>query len=185
MSTRVPLAIMAAFLLLAHSGCRRPADAHNLATVDSLLHVTDSLINAVKTLDIARIRRIDSLYALKAERVEQRMRDTLNKQEALALGNYHRTMSKDPGRTLKGQPSVLARLDVSLLQLKNLRNDVEKGLLEPAVESKYILDERAALARASADAETVFAGFATIVRDDGQYGAAVEALLAPDTIPTR
>lgn len=185
MITRVPLAIMAAFLLCAHSACRRPADAHNLAAVDSLLHVTDSLISAVKTLDIARVKRIDSLYALKAERVEHYMRDTLDKPEALAFGNYHRTMSKYPGRTLKGHPSVLARLDVSLVQLKNLRNDIEKGLLEPAVGSKYILDERAALARASADAENVSAGFATILRDDLQYGAVVDSLLTADTLHTR
>ncbi len=182
MRTRVPLIVSAAFLLCMHSACRRSADVRNLALVDSLNRVNDSLIAALNGLDLIAVDRIDSLYRLKAPRIDTRMRDTLKKDEALALGNYHRTMRKYAGYAKKGMPGILTRLEQGRQQLMDLRNDVDKGLLEPAQETRYISDERIALALVQNDAGKVAASVATVLRDEAAYGAIVDSLLAKDTL---
>jgi hypothetical protein len=185
MSTRVPLVALAAFLLCANSACRRPADAHNLATVDSLLLVTDSLIKGMNTLDMAAVTRIYSLYASKKDLVQARMHDTLTKEEALLFGNYHRTMTGSLGRAKKEHGTVLKELRTARTQLSDLRSDVEKSLLERDVEVKYISDERLALAKARHDADIVASSVASVIRDEARYGSKVDSLLVPDTIPAK
>jgi|GEM_PF-1824319 len=185
MRTRVPLLLLAAFLLCASSACRRSADTRNLATVDSLLLVTDSLIKGMNALDMARVARIDSSYASRKDMIQVRMRDTLRKEEALLLGNYHRTMTKSMGRAKREHGTVLAELATVREQLSDLRNDVDKGLLEPAVEVKYISDERLALAMARRNAEVVASSVGSVIRDDARYANAVDSVLVRDTIPAK
>lgn len=185
MSMRVPLVALATFLLCAHSACRRSADARNLATVDSLLLVTDSLINGMNALDMAAVTRIDSLYSSKKDLMQVRMGDTLTKDEALLLGNYHRTMTKSMGRAKKDHGPVLQELTVARTQLSDLRNDVEKAFLEREVEVKYISDERLALAKARHDADVVASSVGSVIRDEARWGHKVDSLLATDTIPAK
>lgn len=182
---RVPLIAMAAILLCAQSACRRAADTRDLATVDSLLLVTDTLIGKVNALDMEELARIDSVFLLRKVRVEMRMRDTLSKDAALVLGNYHRTMTKSLGRAKRDHGTVLKDLALARTQLTALRNDVEKGLLEPGTEVKYISDERLALARARRGSEVVSASVASVLRDHGRYGHLVDSLLGTDTITAR
>lgn len=177
MSARIPLLALAAFLLCAHSACRRSADARNLATVDSLLLVTDSLIRGMNALDMTSVARIDSLYASRKDMLLARMRDTLPKDEALLLGNYHRTMTKSMGRAKRDHTTVLEELMTARAQLVDLRSDVHKGLLEPEVEVKYISDERLALAKTRRNADVVAASVASVKRDDARYGSMVDSLL--------
>ena len=176
---------LAAFLLCAHSACRRSADAHNLATVDSLLLVTDSLITGMNALDMAAVARIDSLYASKKDLVEARMHDTLSKNVAILFGNYHRTMTKSMGRAKRDHGVVLQELIVARTQLADLRNDVDKSLLERELEMKYISDERLALAKARHDAGVVASSVGSVIRDQARFGSKVDSLLASDTIPAK
>lgn len=185
MSTRVPLIVLAAFLLCVNSACRRSADARNLSTVDSLMSVNDSLIKGLKALDLPRVARIDSVFATKADRIMMLMRDTLNKEAALVLGNYYRTMTKYPRFAQQGIGSVLERLERNRGQLADLRNDVDKGLLEPVEEARYIKEEKLALAEARHDAEKVAASVKTIIRDEASYVIAVDSLIAMDTLRVR
>lgn len=182
MRTRVQSGVLAALLLSAHSACRRPANVDNLATLDTLLRATDSVTTLIKAIDVAGIRRLDSLYHLKAERINARMRDTLRKEDALALGNYVRTMSRYPANVEQGSNSVLKRCELGHNQLISLRSDVEKSLLEPEAELKYIADERAALEQVMHDAGTVSASAAGILRDEARYGATVDSMLVRDTL---
>lgn len=185
MRTRVPLIALAAFLLCAHSACRRAADARNLATVDSLLLITDTLLTKVNALDMAGLARIDSLFLLRKDQVEARMRDTLSKEAALALGNYHRTMTKSLGRAQRDHGAVLKDLTLARTQLTALRNDVDKGLLEPGAEVKYISDERLALARARHGSDVVSASVASVLRAQDRYHHTVDSLLSTDTTASR
>lgn len=185
MRTRVPLVALAAFLLCAHSACRRSADAHNLATVDSLLIVTDSLITGMNALDMDAVAHIDSVFASKKDMVQARMRDTLTKDEALLLGNYHRTMTKSLGRAKRDHGTVLGELTTSRTQLSALRNDVDKGLLERDVEVKYLSDERLALAKVRRNADVVASSVASVIRDETRLGGKVDSLLAPHTTPAK
>ena len=176
---------LAAFLLCSHSACRRSADAHNLATVDSLLLVTDSLITGMNALDMAAVARIDSLYASKKDLVEARMHDTLSKNVAILFGNYHRTMTKSMGRAKRDHGVVLQELIVARTQLADLRNDVDKSLLERELEMKYISDERLALAKARQNAGVVASSVGSVIRDQARFGSKVDSLLASDTIPAK
>ena len=176
---------LAAFLLCAHSACRRSADAHNLAIVDSLLLVTDSLITGMNALDMAAVARIDSVYASKKDLVEARMHDTLSKNVAILFGNYHRTMTKSMGRAKRDHGVVLQELIVARTQLADLRNDVDKSLLERELEMKYISDERLALAKARHDAGVVASSVGSVIRDQARFGSKVDSLLASDTIPAK
>ena len=185
MKTRVPLIALATFLLCAHSACKRSADAHNLATVDSLLLVTDSLIKGMNALDMAAVAHIDSIYSSKKDQVQRRMRDTLTKDVALLLGNYHRTMTKSLGRAKRDHGTVLKELTIARTQLSDLRNDVDKSLLEREVEAKYINDERLALAKARRNADIVASSVGSVIRDQARFGSKVDSLLASDTIPTK
>ncbi len=185
MRTRVPLIVLAAFLLCAHSACRRSADARNLSAVDSLMSVNDSLIKGLNALDLPRVARIDSAFMMKADRIMVLLRDTLDKASALVLGNYYRTMTKYPRFAQQGVGSVLDRLERCKDQLADLRNDVDKGLLEPTEEARYIKEEKLALAEARQDAEKVAASVKTILRDEATYVAVVDSMLATDTIPAR
>lgn len=177
--------LLAAFLICANTACRRSADTRNLATVDSLLLVTDSLITGMNALDLAEVARIDSLYASRKDMLQARMRDTLTKEEALLLGSYHRTMTKSMGRAKRDHGTVLEELSTARAQLAHLRNDVGKSLLEPEVEIKYLSDERLALAQAHRKADVVAASVGSVIRDNARYGDAVDSLLAQDTFPKR
>lgn len=180
---RVPLIALAAFLFCASSACKRSADPQHIATVDSLIIATDSLIQALRAVDIDRVRSIDSSYGSRSVAVAQRMRDTLRKEDALALANYHRTMSKYAGRSLKWHTEALGKLDVNRTQLMNLHNDLDKGLLEPVVATKYVNDERMAFAQVRQEVEQALAGTSCVIRDDAAYRSTVDSLLATDTIP--
>ncbi len=174
---------LAALLLCTQSACRRTADTANLAIVDSLMLTTDSLITGMNALDLAAVDSIDSLFSLKKETLVARMRDTLKKDDALVLGNYHRTMTKAIARVKGKHAPTLNDLTISRRQLADLRNDVEKGLLEPAVEAKYISDEKMSLAKARQTAETVAASVQSVLRDQSRYGPAVDSLLANSGTP--
>jgi hypothetical protein len=143
------------------------------------------LITRVNALDMSELARIESEFMHRKDRVEARMRDTLSKDAALVLGNYHRTMTKSLGRAKRDHGAVLQDLMLARTQLTSLRNDVEKGLLEREVEAKYISDERLALARARRGSEVVSASVASVLRDQVRYGFRVDSLLGTDTITTR
>lgn len=177
--------LLAAFLLCANTACRRSADTRNLATVDSLLLVTDSLINFMNALDMAAVARIDSLYASRKDMLQARMRDTLTKEEALLLGSYHRTMNKSMGRAKRDHGTVLEELNTARAQLADLRNDVVKSLLEPEVEVKYVSDERLALTKARRNADVVAASVGSVIRDNARYGGTVDSVLVRETIPAK
>lgn len=171
MRTRVPLVALAAFLLCANSACRRLADAHNLATVDSLLVVTDSLINGMNALDMAAVSRINSILRVQKGHDADPHARHATKEEALLLGNYHRTMTKSMGRAKKDHGTVLQELTVARTQLSDLRNDMEKALLEREVEVKYISDERLELAKARHDADVVASMWASSISGMKRAGA--------------
>jgi hypothetical protein len=185
MRTRVPLFVLAAFLLCVHGACRRSADARTLATVDSLLSVNDSLIKGMRALDLERVAGIDERFASRAERITALLRDTLRKEDALVLGNYHRTMTRYPRFVQEGSGSVVPRLERCRGQLQDLRSDLAKGLLDADQGTRYIQDERLALAEVRRDAERVATSVKTIFRNEAAYGAAVDSLLAMDTTSAR
>jgi len=185
MSMRVPILAMAAFLLCTlPQACRRGHDAAHLAQVDSLLHRTDSLLQLMNTQDTADIAAWGTAYAQHSDRLVTRLRDTLDKPTALALGNYHRLMDKTLARARSEHGSVLIGLKRSREQLLDLRNDVDKGLLEPADEAAYIEQERLALRAVEHNATVVVNSYKNARSTLSTLAPVVDSLLRPASSAT-
>jgi hypothetical protein len=175
------LGVAALLLCLLPQACRRGHDAAHLAQVDSLLRTTDSLIALMNAQDTTDLVAWNAAYLLHRERLVDRLNDTLDKSTALTLGNYHRLMDKTLARSRKEHPSVLIGLGTARRQLADLRNDVEKGLLEPAVEATYIEQERLALEAVAHNAGVVVNSYANARNSLRELAPAVDSLLTDTT----
>lgn len=181
MSARIPLFALAAFLLLSMGSCERSADAKNLATVDSMIVATDTLIASLHVIDGAELQRLDSVHASMSGAIQQMLQDTVNKEDALALGNYHRTMGKTLGKVRKSEVQVRTDLQLLRKQLHDLRTDVNNGILEPGMEGTYIQQERLFLTTADRNTKVLLAGHASVLRARDDYELRVDSLIAHHT----
>ncbi len=178
MSARIPLFALATFLLLSMGACERSADAKHLATVDSMIVATDTLLASLRVMDGAELQRLDSVHASMSGAIQQMLQDTLKKEDALALGNYHRAMSKTLGQVRKNDGTVRIDLQLVRKQLRDLRTDVNNGILEPGMESTYIQQERLFLTTADRNTNVLLAGNASVLRARDAYEARVDSLVA-------
>jgi hypothetical protein len=183
MSTRVPLIALAALLLCAPSACTPSANPAHIASVDSLLLVTDSLTKGLHAMDLASLRALDSAYQPKKATVETLMRDTLNKEEAMILGNYHRNMTNRLSRALNDAGTVQEELTHTREQLENLKNDVTKGLLDASVENAYIGQERLAVAEVRRRASVLYSASKGVMLHHQRYSPLVDSLLRQHATP--
>lgn len=179
------LAAIALLLCGLPQACRRAHDEAHLAQVDSLLHTADSLIALMKAQDTTDITAWTATYVQRHERLVARMGDTLGKAEALTLGNYHRLMDKTLGRARSEHGPALNGLQRARAQLLDLRNDVEKGLLEPADEGLYLEQERMALRAVAHNAGVVMNTYANARSTLKELDPLVDSLLraAPQDAP--
>lgn len=174
---RVPFIALAAFLLC-FTACRRAADAANLATVDSLLLVTDTVIASVDAIDTAALRALDVSYKAKLPAMEAMLADTLDKQALIVLVNYRRAMTKTFGRATNDQAQVRKELAYTRQQLLDLRHDVEESAHEPAVEHGFLSQEALAVNKVR-DRAMIMVGSAKAAQIYADlYGAQVDSLLA-------
>ncbi len=181
MRSRVPLFGAAALLLfMASNACRNRHNEQHLAAVDSMITTTDSLVRVMDGIDMPEMLRIDSIWSLRKGIVELRMRDTLNKEEAIALGNYQRAMTGSLGRVKHEHESVQAALTLQRKQLGDLRHDVEQGVLDATMEATYLQQERLYLASIAQRVSVITASAATARREHDLAAARVDSL-AKDT----
>ena len=169
--------VIALLLCLVAPACRRTHDAGHLARVDSLLRTTDSLIALMGAVDTTDIAAWNALYGGRRGQLIARLGDTLAKAEALTLGNYHRLMDKTLGRARAEHGPALDGLQRARAQLLDLRNDVEKGLLEPADEELYIEQERLALRAVAHNASVVMSTYANARSTLQELDPLVDSLL--------
>lgn len=181
MSARIPLFALAAFLLLSMGSCERSADARNLATVDSMIVATDTLLASLRVIDGAELHRLDSVHASMSGAIQEMLKDTVKKEDALALGNYHRTMGKTLGKVRRSEEQVRTDLQLLRKQLHDLRTDVNNGILEPGTESTYIQQERLFLTTADRNTKVLLAGHASVMRARDDYELRVDSLIAHHT----
>jgi hypothetical protein len=177
MNRRVPLIVLAALLLCLPSACKRSANTAHLATLDSLLIITDSLITGINAMDLTALHTIDSTFKLKKDAVEARMRDTLSKPDAILLANFHRAMTKNLPGVNNEFSGVKNDLDLAKKQLIDLRHDVEKGLLDAPVESGFIGQEKMAVSAVREHASKLASSARGVVRDHERLAPQVDSLL--------
>ncbi len=178
MTMRIRTLLLPALLLVLGTSCKRPSDAGHVATIDSLLAVTDSLINGMNAIDRAELGRIDSIYQSRQDALAERMKDTLNKPAALILANYRRAMTKSLGRVNKDFEDVMKELSTTKSQLDDLRADVLASVHEPAVEQSYVGQEKLAVASIRHRASVLANSALTTLREHKRLSPAVDSLLA-------
>ena len=141
MRTRVPIIIALALLCFTPQACKRASDPKHLYSLDSMMVITDSLRRAVMAIDMPGLLAIDSIYRGKRDSILDLMNDTLQKRDAIAIGNFHRAMNGSMIRVKRDHDAVNAALTSTSKQLIDLRHDVDHGLLPPEQERANIYQE--------------------------------------------
>lgn len=178
MTMHIRTLLLTALLLVLGTACKRPSDAGHVATIDSLLAVTDSLINGMNALDRAELHRIDSIFQSRKDALAERMKDTLDKPAALVMGNYRRAMTKSLGRVNKDFEDVMKELSTTRAQLNDLRADVLASVHDQTVEQSYVGQEKLAVASIRQRASVLANSALTTLREHKRLSPAVDSLLA-------
>ncbi len=161
-----------------HTSCTRGNNPAHVATVDSMITVTDSLSRMVKAIDVNALRDLDSIYRSQAGALAERLKDTLGKEDAIAIGNYRRAMTGTFGTVTQGYDASLKDLALQHEQLHNLAHDVQHGLLPPGPENTYIGQERLFLTSIAERVDVLVASASSVERNWDMYHARVDSLLA-------
>jgi hypothetical protein len=146
----------------------------------------DSLVQVLNAIEGPVYDRMDSVYRTQKDRLENLMKDTLNRTNAFAAGNYYRAMSKSLGRVRTKPKELLGELELMKGQLGDLRHDVSKGLLDETLERTYVDQERMALNAISERCIVVMNSVGTVQRNWDEHHALVDSLLslpAPTPLP--
>jgi hypothetical protein len=183
MSRSILQVLVAAFVvastLLACKG--KPHDPANLTAIDSMLVQVDSLTRVVGTLDAAAYDRMDSVFDGQRSRIEMLLKDTLDRSVALAVGNYHRAMSRSLARVRSDREGMLQELARTRGKLMDLRHDVAGGLLPEGPERTYVDQERLFLASLTQRCTILLSSAGTVQRNWDEHHARVDSMLTATT----
>ena len=93
-------ALIAAFLgmSLLFSCKGKPHDPAHVTAIDSMLIQVDSLESLVNAIEVPVYLQMDSTFRTQKDRLENVMKDTLDRAQAMAVGNYFRAMTGSLGR---------------------------------------------------------------------------------------
>lgn len=166
-----------ALLSVTGQGCN-DRDPGKVAAIDSLLRTADSLTAVVNGIDLAVYQRMDSVFRGQRTWIEQRFADTLHRDEAMILGNYHRAMTRSLARVLKHHDEMRQELELSRKQLTALRHDVDRGLLHDNPKTTYYGQEELVLLQLSTSVDVLRSSAATAQREWDRYHLKVDSLIS-------
>lgn len=183
---RVPLTLMLVFLLLSQVGssCTGERNKEEVAQVDRMLMTTDSLLRALAAVDMMNVQRIDSLWNARKDRIAVLMKDTLTKEEALALANYHRAMTGPLDLVERDHEGARGALELQRDQLKNLLHDVQNDALDDERMAEYMQQEARFLRSAEEQVMAITESARIATREHERFSARIDSLLE-DTTRTR
>lgn len=179
-------AILAAFtavvMLFACKG--KPHDPANLTAIDSMLVQVDSLEHQVNAIEIPVYQRMDSAFRMQKDRLETVMKDTLDRSQAIAAGNYYRAMNGSLGRVRKLYDETREELQLMRKQLTDLKKDVAGGHLPPGPETTYVQQERLYLSALAQKTVILLNSAGTAKRNWEEHRPLVDSLLVmPSATP--
>lgn len=142
----LPLFIMA---------CRPGIDEAKLAKIDSLQQVLDSSQQKINVVDSTKIRDYAHHYFENLNYIKNKFNDTVETETAFFIDKYY-GMRKAIKMIQQQYSTVSSELKISQKQLKLLKHDAEKGLLEDnqfdqylELESKNVQQVRSAIIQIS------------------------------------
>ncbi len=161
------------------ASCTRPASAPEMEAVETLIQQNMAMASELRGQDTTALRHMATLFATEQPAIELRFRDTLRPREAEVLGNYHRAMAGRLPELLAQRALQRAQLDSAAIRLRNLRHDMEQGLLARGrrEEALRIETQWSNILRARMD--TLNARSQALVEERRTYRAAIDSLLHP------
>lgn len=176
----VPAAAMIALVAGGLSGaCTGPADPAQLAAVERMIRETEDMAAELDAQDTGALRHMASLFEAERPSIERRFRDTLLPQEAEVLGNYFQAMGTRLPAVLAERRAGRARIDSTALRLRNLRHDMEHGLLGGGKRQRALMLEQRWNARLRQDLDSITMHTQALIRDRKAYRAAIDPWLHP------
>ena len=142
MRSNILLAIVPA-LWLGTTACRGPSDPVKVKAIGEMTGQVDGLLLQLNAVDLPRYARMDSVFRTSQEQaIEEMLRDTLDRERALLVGNYFRAMDRAVPRVRRETPRLIDELARSKMQLKDLRHDIDRGLLPDGPKNTYFDQEK-------------------------------------------
>jgi len=174
--------IPAAVLLALGSGglltaCTHRADPSEMAIVERMIEETDSLRMELIGMDTTALHHMHALFEAERPGIEQRFRDTLRPHEAQVLGNYHQAMAERLPRLMAERHTEETRIDSTLMRLRNLRHDMDQGLMNKEARENALAMEEGWNSSLRNDLGQVEMATKQLILDRTTYRAAIDSLL--------
>lgn len=183
MKSSGPFLAVATLFLALGSGCRHPTDPVLLSALDSLILRTDSLMDGLDTIDLIFCDQMDSVFRTQRDPLEALLRDTLARDQAVAIGNYYRAMDRSLGRVRGKTKGVRDELSVTREQLEDLRHDIDNGLLPEGPRKTYFEQERLTVDQLAQSVQVILNSYRTATREWNAQHHGVAEILAPPSSP--
>ncbi|MCC7502173.1 MAG: hypothetical protein IT229_06570 [Flavobacteriales bacterium] len=161
----------------------KPHDPAHVTAIDSMLIQVDSLERLLNAIDVPVYLRMDSTFRTQKDRLENVMKDTLNRAQAMAVGNYFRAMSGSLGRVGNMYDETLRELADARKQLVNLKHDIGGGLLPEGPEATYVQQEQLFLSNLARKTSILLNSAGTAKRNWEEHHLLVDSLLT-GPVPT-
>ena len=178
MMRTIPAAVLIALgpgILL--TSCTHRADPSEMASVDQLIEKTDSMRLELTGMDTTALHHMHALFEAERPGIEQRFRDTLLPHEAQVLGNYHQAMAERLPRLMAERNREQARIDSTLMRLRNLRHDMGGGLMNRKTRKKALDMEMGWNRSLRNDFDQVEIATKQLILDRSTYRSAIDSLL--------
>jgi hypothetical protein len=133
----------------------------------------------LEAMDTNALRHMQQLFDAERPGIEQRFRDTLLPGEAEVLGNYHRAMAERLPRLLMDRRTEQEQLDSTAARLRNLRHDLEAGLLNAAGRQQALDLEKRWNAALRQRLDRIGQESRQLIADRRTYRAGIDSLLHP------
>ncbi len=180
MTRPVPAALI--FALVAAGmlpACTHRATPEELAAVERMIQANDSMLAEMDRTDTTALRHMHTLFEAERPAIEARFKDTLAPHEAEVLGNYHFAMSNRLPLLLDARAAERLRLDSAALRLRNLRHDMEHGLLRTDDRQQALHTEQRWGSALRGNLDSLNARTQTLLRERRVLRSEIDSLLRP------
>jgi Skp family chaperone for outer membrane proteins len=133
-------------LPLGFMACKSNKHAKEIATIDSLYTVIDSIQKTLSTIDTVKIRKVVKEYTASISQIKENFKDENRKDEDLWKTITTYGIVKKPLRNFNRDfPAYYREIKFSRKQLDSLRADLKDGNIEEEKAPKYTKDEALAV----------------------------------------
>lgn len=161
------------------AACNHTPDPIRLAAVERMIDQTEKMTAEMNDQDTNALRHMVSLFEAERPAIEQRFRDTLLPREAEVLGNYYRAMGERLPAVLAQRRTQQARLDSAAKRLRDLRHDMEHGLMGPNKCEQALAAEQQWQTRLRQDQDSIIRRTDVLRQERRTYRQAIDSQLHP------